>query len=98
MYVLPRIGLMASALWGALMLAVVTGCDDHPHATAPVIPSVNIYVANGGANSVTVYAGASAGPVRVATLAGGNTGLTSPNGVVVDAAGKIYVTNVSSSG
>jgi hypothetical protein len=59
----------------------------------------NIYVANAGNNSVTVYAPVSPvvdqtlnGP-PLATISGGNTGLNQPFNIAVDAGGKIYVTN-----
>ena len=50
--------------------------------------------ANGGSNSVTVYAaGASGNATPVAMIAGGNTGLNLPVGMALDGAGNIYVTN-----
>ncbi len=61
----------------------------------------NIYVANElgfSSNSITVYAaGASGNATPTATIAGGNTGLSVPNGIAVDGAGRIYVTNFGNS-
>ena len=60
----------------------------------------NIYVVNefsgsaGGPGTITVYAaGASRNVTPTATIAGGNTGLSIANGIAVDGAGNIYVTN-----
>src|SRR5437016_7438106 len=54
-----------------------------------------LYIANEVfGSSITVYAaGASGNATPVATIAGGNTGLSLPFGVALDGAGKIYVTN-----
>src|SRR5260370_42046613 len=52
------------------------------------------YVANFNGNSATVYAaGATGNATPIATIAGSNTGLTSPQGIAVDAAGRLYVAN-----
>src|SRR5438552_1464632 len=60
----------------------------------------NIYVANDVANnvgSITVYAaGASGNAMPTATIAGGNTGLSFPQGIALDGTGKIYVTTGNS--
>ncbi|HUO05185.1 MAG TPA: hypothetical protein VMU16_08310 [Candidatus Binataceae bacterium] len=59
----------------------------------------NIFVANqvggpSGAGSVTVYAPSSSGNAApIATIAGSNTGLNTPDGVGLDSAGNIYVAN-----
>src|SRR5207248_434248 len=56
----------------------------------------NIYVANEGNSTITVYAaGASGRATPMVTIAGGNTGLSSPSGIARDGAGNIYVTNFS---
>lgn len=57
-------------------------------------PSGQLYVANSGNNSITVYgehARGDVGPVR--TIAGRNTKLDRPVGVAVDSTGAIYVVN-----
>src|SRR5881396_2407078 len=62
----------------------------------------NIYVGNSGGNitvdgSITVYAaGASGNATPTATIAGGNTGLSIPQGIALDGAGNIYVANIVS--
>src|SRR6266850_537929 len=54
-----------------------------------------LYVANAYINSITVYAaGASGNATPTATIAGGNTGLSSPFGIALDGAGNIYVANI----
>src|SRR5260370_6003375 len=54
------------------------------------------YVANFNGNSATVYAaGATGNATPIATIAGSNTGLTSPQGIAVDAAGRLYVANIA---
>jgi len=61
----------------------------------------NIYVANetggnSGNGSVTVYAAGSKGNVApTATIAGPDTGLSGPSGIALDAAGNIYVSNLT---
>src|SRR6266571_2890268 len=61
----------------------------------------NIYVANSGGNitvdgSITVYAaGASGNATPTATIAGGNTGLSIPQGIALDGTGNIYVANIN---
>jgi hypothetical protein len=55
-----------------------------------------IYVTNSVTNSVLVYAPSPTGTLNeapVATIAGSNTGLQSPQGIAVDASGRIYVAN-----
>jgi sugar lactone lactonase YvrE len=52
----------------------------------------NLYVANGGASTITVYDPAASGDVApTRTIAGGNTGLTNPHGITLDGAGNLYV-------
>jgi hypothetical protein len=54
--------------------------------------SPNIYVANQGNASVTIYNYTATGNAApIATIKGSNTGLSQPNAVTVDASGKIYV-------
>src|SRR5438552_3172822 len=56
-----------------------------------------LYVANEFGNSITVYAaGASGNAMPTATIAGGNTGLSFPQGIALDGTGKIYVTTGNS--
>ncbi len=58
-----------------------------------------VYVANAGRSgngSITVYTpGATGNVTPTATIAGGNTGLTSPLSIALDAAGQLYVMNVT---
>src|SRR5208282_738850 len=62
--------------------------------------SGKIYVTNliGGASaagSITIYAvGSNGNAAPSATIAGSNTGLSGPEGIAIDAAGKIYVANL----
>jgi len=64
----------------------------------------NIYVANfgtGGASSgsVTIFsAGANGDVAPLSTITGSNTNFGSPDGIALDAAGKIYVANVNGVG
>src|SRR3989475_776397 len=58
----------------------------------------NLYVVNSwsssGSTSITVYAaGASGNATPSATITGNNTGLSSPHGIALDAAGRLYVAN-----
>ena len=55
-----------------------------------------VYVANTGNNTVTVYAANPSGSVTcppLATIGGGSTGISGPQGVALDSSGKVYVTN-----
>ena len=76
---------------------------------APIVPPTNminprgvardargrIYVTNGTANTVTVYAAGANGNVPpLAVIGGANTGFTDPNAIAIDASGKIYVLNL----
>lgn len=75
-----------------------TGLND-PQGIALNPVNGDIYVANtgGGASddgTITVYAPGSYGNVApIATIAGYSTGLSSPEGLVLDASGNIYVPN-----
>jgi sugar lactone lactonase YvrE len=53
-----------------------------------------IYVSNNGSNSVTLYPlGAGGNIAPLATVAGGNTGLSRPRGIAFDEPGNLYVAN-----
>jgi len=85
--------------FGGLMVAVVmAACSSGP--TAPVGgASGALYVANEGGRSITVYApGATGNAPPLRTIAGGNTGLTFPNSIARDTAGRLYVVNLGASG
>jgi hypothetical protein len=65
-----------------------------PSATPTPLPSSNIIVANLDRPSITVYAPNPAGNLNeapLATIYGGNTQLSNPEGLTADAAGRIYV-------
>ena len=54
----------------------------------------NLYVANGGSNSITVYAaGANGNVAPTVTIAGSATGLSDPAGIALDGANNLYVAN-----
>jgi sugar lactone lactonase YvrE len=56
----------------------------------------NLYVANQGNNTITMYGNGLLGNgTPTATLGGGSTNISSPSGVAVDPAGYIYVLNSS---
>jgi hypothetical protein len=76
----------------AFTLTVTAPAVPAPPAPGTGVPA--IYVANAGAGSVTEYAAGAAGDAApVAVLAGPHTGLSSPSGVALDAAGNLYVAN-----
>jgi beta-lactam-binding protein with PASTA domain len=55
-----------------------------------------IYVTNSVTNSVLVFAPSPSGTLNeapIATIAGSNTGLQNPQGIAIDASGRIYVAN-----
>jgi hypothetical protein len=70
-----------------------------PTATPSATPaplSGAIYVTNSVTNKVLVYAASPSGTLNeapLATIAGSNTGLQSPQGIAIDASGRIYVAN-----
>jgi sugar lactone lactonase YvrE len=89
------------AIGNVLQTDAITGSStglNNPDAVA-VDAAGNIYVANFGTAtpataSITIYApGASGDATPTATIAGSNTGLSTPQGIAVDAAGIIYVAN-----
>ncbi len=83
---------IASLSGAATQLAAPTGIA--------IDASGKIYVTNliGGASaagSITIYApGSSGNSAPSATIAGTNTGLSGPEGIALDAAGRIYVANL----
>src|SRR5208282_5164985 len=87
----------------AAPIAVIAGPATQLAAPAGIAvdASGRIYVANliGGASafgSITVYAAGSSGNAVPATaIAGPDTGLSGPQGIAVDAAGKIFVANLT---
>jgi sugar lactone lactonase YvrE len=67
-----------------------------PSPTPKPAPSGQIYVADFAKNSIFVYAANPSGTLNeapLATIAGSNTGLNQPQGIAVDAGGRIYVAN-----
>jgi 6-phosphogluconolactonase (cycloisomerase 2 family) len=86
---------MIADIQGDLMRAIVflsvllAGCASN---TGPSPNSTLLYVANLSSNAVTAYAADASGDVapRV-TIAGANTGLDQPAGIVRDATGRLYV-------
>ncbi len=63
---------------------------------APVTPAA-LFVANFTSNSITVYAaGATGNATPTATIAGSNTGLNGPVGIVFNAARQLYAANTRS--
>jgi len=94
-YTLDGVG---NVLQADTIIGSSTGLNN-PDAVA-VDAAANIYVTNFGAvstpatASITIYApGASGDATPTATIAGSNTGLSTPQGIAVDAAGTIYVAN-----
>ena len=87
----------------AAPIATITGALTQLAAPAGIAldSSGRIYVANliGGASSfgsVTVYAaGANGNATPTAVIAGSNTGLSAPQGIAVDAAGNLFVANLT---
>jgi len=84
----------------AVPIATISGMKTGLHASSDIaVDSVGrIYVTNGGVlgdvASVTVYAPGSDGDVApIATISGSKTGLHWPQGIAVDAMGRIYVAN-----
>jgi len=64
--------------------------------TMPALSDKPLYVVNYGTNSITVYAaGASCNATPTTTIAGSNTGLNHPVGIALDAAGRLYVANLT---
>jgi hypothetical protein len=72
-----------------------------PTATPKPAASGQIYVADFAKNSIFVYAANPSGTLNeapLATISGSNTGLNQPQGIAVDAGGRIYVANDISNG
>ena len=80
------------------VVVFVAACSSGP--AAPVGGATGaLYVANETGRSITVYApGATGNAPPLRTIAGGNTGLTFPNSIARDTAGRIYVVNLGTSG
>jgi hypothetical protein len=55
----------------------------------------SLYVANYGADSISIFGSGANGWPSLGTLAGPATGLSNPEGVVLDSAGDVYVANSS---
>ena len=96
----------ASATGNAMPMATIAGSNtglSNPFGIA-FDAAGQLYIANcgclgGGVASITIYAaGATGNATPMATIAGSNTGLTSPAGIAVDAAGRLYVTNLAGNG
>jgi hypothetical protein len=71
-------------------------------AMLSVLPDGTIYVADTGSSSVDVFAPGSTGPVDlvppIATIAGSNTGLSSPYGLWIDSNGNVWIVDDTTSG
>ena len=81
-----------------LPAATISGVNTGLSAVGVALDSDgNVYAANFGAQTITVYSAAQAasgGDVTpIAKIAGPDTGLSYPFGVAVDSKGNIYVTN-----
>lgn len=76
-----------------LLIVLLAGCSSN---TGPS-PSIELlYVANKNGNAVTAYAPNANGDVAPSvTIAGANTGLDQPLGIVRDATGRLYVTTLN---
>ncbi|MGQ0548671.1 MAG: beta-propeller fold lactonase family protein [Armatimonadota bacterium] len=80
----------------ALFAAACGLIETVPPAPVPPAPTSELYVANNGNNSVTVYAATANGNIApIRTISGGATGLNGPSGVALDGAGNLYVANFS---
>src|SRR6266568_2742347 len=93
----------ADATGNAAPIATIAGSNTGLHDAEggiPVDAAGRLYVPNIGStdsgDTITVYASGAGGNVTpTATIAGGNTGLTSPLSIALDAAGQLYVMNVT---
>jgi sugar lactone lactonase YvrE len=81
---------------GLIVAAVVAACSSSP--SAPRGTSGPLYVANQTGRSITVYApGATGNATPLRTIAGSSTGLSQPNSIARDSAGRLYVINYGTS-
>ncbi|MGA8574461.1 MAG: NHL repeat-containing protein [Candidatus Cybelea sp.] len=97
---------LSSVIVACLMAAPLVACGGASNALSPAqqvhLPSNTspcpcLYVANEGANTVTIYPVSAIGNVKpIQTIGGTKTGLNAPLDVALDASGNIYVTNSQS--
>ncbi len=75
-------------------LGVAVGTTTVTIQPAPADPP-SLYVANYGSDSISIFGSGANGWPSLGTIAGPATGLSNPEGVVLDSAGDIYVANAS---
>ncbi len=78
---------------GLMVAVVVAACSSGPSAPRGITGP--LYVANQAGRSITVYSpGATGNATPLRTIAGSNTGLSGPNSIARDTAGRLYVLNL----